>query len=466
VLTKALGPTAISIGDVAKKFGKRRKPGAGDPGEDPRDLFGSPQLPRHAGRPASSTPLADYLARDLPGVDSGYVVLPRSLAETMSLPWQQQLAGLLAQFHEVHDRLNWPVYRVVPSRYENLVDLDEEQLAEAGFLVEMDAEGEMTYRERSGRKVEDPQNTTVLVSSLDPIPRPEGGGQRRPPANPPAARPPEGGQARPPAPMNIGPQPVWTTTPKPPQPSPQRPPAEPPKPPESARPAPPPPAWQPAPPDAARAWSAPHQPKPPEMSAPPTPPAEPAAEKTTQPSEKPETPKPEAPKPEEPLKPAEAVEEAPKPPAQPEKPEPRAEPPKPRSTIQQHLEQPAERHPQSSSPREAAEPPEPPKQAEAPKPAEPPKQTPTPSAFTPPVPPRPNGWVAQPPQRPADPDSDTPPRGIPQPPEDQPKERGWFDDYTDEAEGSDKSGGSGESGEGGEFGPTGEPTEIPYRYRR
>lgn len=190
-------------------------------------MFGPPPLPRQPGRPASSTPLADHLAQGWPGVDSGYVVLPRRLAESMSLPWQQQLVNLLTQFHDAHGRLSWPVYRVVPSRYERLVDLDEEQLAEAGYLVEIDPGGEMIYRERSGRKVEDPPNTTVLVSALDPIVQQQAGQPADGTAQPgsaaetgeASAAAPEGqeGQAGdapaqqppPPAPMNIGPQPVW-----------------------------------------------------------------------------------------------------------------------------------------------------------------------------------------------------------------------------------------------------------------
>ncbi|HJQ46200.1 MAG TPA: hypothetical protein VJ870_07745 [Amycolatopsis sp.] len=187
---------------MAKKYGKRRKSGAGEP----RDLFGAPPPPRPAPtRPASSTPLADYLSANWPGVNEGYVVLPRSLAEGMSLPWQQQMAAMLSQFHQSHRGLNWPVYRVVPSRYENLVDLDEEQLAEAGYLVEIDADGEMIYRERSGRKVADPQSTTVLVSCLDPIP-PRGSAR----AAEAAAAEPERPRA---APMIIPPAPVWRTTP-------------------------------------------------------------------------------------------------------------------------------------------------------------------------------------------------------------------------------------------------------------
>nr|WP_221219806.1 hypothetical protein [Prauserella isguenensis] len=160
-----------------------------------------PPAPRNS-PPASSTPLSDYLRREHPGVTEGYVVLPRALVEGMPLPWQQQMVNLLAQFHDGHARLDWPAYRVVPSRPERLVDLDEEQLAEAGYLVEIDSEGEMVYRERSGRKVDDPDSVTVLVSCLDPVVE-----RSRPQAD---RSVPDQGRA---APMNIGPQPVWETPP-------------------------------------------------------------------------------------------------------------------------------------------------------------------------------------------------------------------------------------------------------------
>lgn len=121
--------------------------------------------------PSSGTPLRDYLASSPhPGVDEAYTVLPRSLAEAMPVGWQQQMVNLLTQFHRMNAHLNWPAYRVVPSRYELLVDLDEDQLAEVGCIVEIDAEGELVYRERDGRRIEEPENTSVLVSCADPIP--------------------------------------------------------------------------------------------------------------------------------------------------------------------------------------------------------------------------------------------------------------------------------------------------------
>ena len=121
--------------------------------------------------PDPRNPLRDYLeSARKPGVSQGYVVLPRSLAEGMPLPWQQQMAHLMSEFHQVYAHLSWPEYRVVPSRRERLVDLDEDQLAEVGCFVEIDVDGDLVYRERNGKRIEDPENQTVLVSCLDPIP--------------------------------------------------------------------------------------------------------------------------------------------------------------------------------------------------------------------------------------------------------------------------------------------------------
>jgi hypothetical protein len=127
-------------------------------------------IPPHMGRPASSTPLRDYLATPHPGTPENYVVLPKSLVEAMPLPWQNAMTQILQEFHHAFGHLDWPEYRVVPSRKERLVDLDEEQLAEAGYLAEIDVDGELVYRERNGKRVDNPEDTEVLVSVLDPIP--------------------------------------------------------------------------------------------------------------------------------------------------------------------------------------------------------------------------------------------------------------------------------------------------------
>jgi hypothetical protein len=134
-------------------------------------VYTSEPIPRPTGPPASATPLRDFLSDVTLGVNEGYVVLPRSLAESMPLPWQQQMARLIDELHQTYGDLPWPLYQVVPSRTERLVDLDEGQLAEAGYLLEIDAAGELVYRDRHDAVVPDPQSREVLVSCLDPIPR-------------------------------------------------------------------------------------------------------------------------------------------------------------------------------------------------------------------------------------------------------------------------------------------------------
>ncbi len=143
-------------------------------------MFTPDPIPRPAGPPASSAPLRDYFATTKPGTDAGYVVLPRSLVEAMPLPWQQHMTYLLSEFHQAFSHVTWPVYRVQPSRHEHLTDLDEEQLAEVGYVVEIDQDGELVYRDRAGRVVARPAETTVLVSCLDPIPPPRPADQARP----------------------------------------------------------------------------------------------------------------------------------------------------------------------------------------------------------------------------------------------------------------------------------------------
>jgi len=410
---------------VARKFGRRGKPAAGGgPEVDPRDLFGTAQPARQAARPASSTPLADQLNQGWPGVDPGYVVLPRSLAEGMSLPWQQQMAALLAQFHQENGRLAWPIYRVVPSRYEKLVDLDEEQLAEAGYLVEMDTEGEMIYRERSGRKVDDPANTTVLVSCLDPIPKPS---QRQAPPPPSQAAPPATGQPpRAPAPMNIGPAPVWRTVT--------------------------PPSGPPAPPLPGNHGA----------------PQAPAAQAPAAPAPAPQTPRPQTPAPQAPAAPAPAPQT------------PRPQTPAPQAPASQT---PASQAPASQTPASQA-PAAPPAVSQGPPPLPQPSRMQPPPVSAPPATPEVQPAAAsqaepEPPASPPDPpvtvppsavmpQPASPPQGIPvapepaTPPRGVPTHRGWFDELAENVPESSKV----DQPEGGEFGPTGDPTEIPYRYRK
>ncbi|GAA2349034.1 hypothetical protein GCM10009854_28250 [Saccharopolyspora halophila] len=144
-------------------------------------MFTPDQIPRPSGPPASSTPLGDYLDQAPPATTASYAVLPRSLAEAMPLPWQQQMRNLLAEFHQAFGHVPWPLYQVVPSRHERLADLDDDQLAEVGCTVEVGDDGELEYRMRDGRIIEDPETHQVLVSCLDPVPQAPAAGPPPPP---------------------------------------------------------------------------------------------------------------------------------------------------------------------------------------------------------------------------------------------------------------------------------------------
>src|SRR3712207_3907574 len=87
--------------------------------------------------PASTTPVQDYLDRPAPGATEDNLVVPRSLAQSMPLRWQQVFVGLLADLHDAYAELPWPDYRVVPSRWERLVDLDDEQLQAVGYVSDL-----------------------------------------------------------------------------------------------------------------------------------------------------------------------------------------------------------------------------------------------------------------------------------------------------------------------------------------
>ena len=134
--------------------------------------------------PASTTPVHDYLSRQAPGATENYLVVPRSLAQSMPLRWQQVFVGLLADLHDAYGHLDWPEYRVVPSRWERLVDLDEEQLAGAGYVAELGPSGELEYRDADDQPVDAPETLQVFAPVADPLPDPSDGRVEPRPAAP------------------------------------------------------------------------------------------------------------------------------------------------------------------------------------------------------------------------------------------------------------------------------------------
>ena len=134
----------------------------------PSDPFAPPS--RSGPPPASATPVRDYADIPCPGASADYLVVPRSLAQSMPLRWQQVFVDMLADLHDAYRHLNWPIYRVVPSRRELLTDLDEAQLAAAGYVADLDADGKLIFRDSAERQVRDAHATRVLAPVEDPIP--------------------------------------------------------------------------------------------------------------------------------------------------------------------------------------------------------------------------------------------------------------------------------------------------------
>ena len=127
-------------------------------------------MPPDSSVPASTTPVQDYLDRPAPGASTDHLVVPRSLAQSMPLRWQQVFVGLLADLHDAYEHLPWPDYKVVPCRQELLVDLDEEQLAAAGYHADLGPDGQLEYHDVEGNVVADPEHHRVLAPVEDPLP--------------------------------------------------------------------------------------------------------------------------------------------------------------------------------------------------------------------------------------------------------------------------------------------------------
>jgi hypothetical protein len=120
--------------------------------------------------PASATPVRDYADSPCLGASADYLVIPRSLAQSMPLRWQQVFVGLLADLHDAYRQLEWPIYQVVPSRHELLTDLDEDQLRAVGYVADLDADGNLVIKDSAERPIPNPHTVRALAPITDPIP--------------------------------------------------------------------------------------------------------------------------------------------------------------------------------------------------------------------------------------------------------------------------------------------------------
>ena len=122
-------------------------------------------------RRASTTPLRDYLDRPAPGsAGEDYLVVPRSLAQSMPLRWQQVFTGLLADLHDAYAHLDWPEYRVGALRREAVADLDDDQLDALGYYADLGPDGRLEFRDADDRPIDNPERQRVAAPVVDPIP--------------------------------------------------------------------------------------------------------------------------------------------------------------------------------------------------------------------------------------------------------------------------------------------------------
>lgn len=137
--------------------------------------------------PRTTTPVRDYLDRGAPGATTDYLVLPRSLLQSMPLRWQQTFVGMLADLHDAYAEVGWPEYRVTAARRQALQDLDDEQLAAVGVVGDLDADGRLVFRPAGAGGDPDseiPGTRTVLAPVPDPVPPADAGRVEPRPATP------------------------------------------------------------------------------------------------------------------------------------------------------------------------------------------------------------------------------------------------------------------------------------------
>ncbi|MEJ8281739.1 hypothetical protein [Pseudonocardia spirodelae] len=115
------------------------------------------------------SPLSDYLDTVAPGgACPDHLVVPRSLAQSMPVRWQQVFVGLLADLHDAYPDVVWPEYDVSAVRAEPLTELDDDQLARHGYVTELGPDGELEYRDADDRVV--PGSLPVRVAAPDTVP--------------------------------------------------------------------------------------------------------------------------------------------------------------------------------------------------------------------------------------------------------------------------------------------------------
>lgn len=100
---------------------------------------------------------------------SSYLVVPRTLLQSMPADWQAAFVDLLDEMNEaLHAVPQAEVYEVIAGTEALVEDLTPAQRAEVGIGCDMDGEGHFTYYDRLGNEL-DGQDRAVLPTG-DPVP--------------------------------------------------------------------------------------------------------------------------------------------------------------------------------------------------------------------------------------------------------------------------------------------------------
>lgn len=108
---------------------------------------------------------------------ANYLVLPRTLLQSMPEAWQQRFVQRLSELDDAFSHVpQAEAYEVIAGEEHSLADLSDVQLRHLGYLRESGDEdtesgdGETRYYDRDGNEVDHPDCYRVVWPTKDPVP--------------------------------------------------------------------------------------------------------------------------------------------------------------------------------------------------------------------------------------------------------------------------------------------------------
>jgi hypothetical protein len=107
---------------------------------------------------------------------SNYLVLPRSLMQSMPTDWQHRATALFDEMHAAFANVDWPQYKVLTGKWCYLDDLSAEDRKRLGIVGCCDneaaddrADHRCTYYDADGEEI-DQHTACIFAPGEDPIP--------------------------------------------------------------------------------------------------------------------------------------------------------------------------------------------------------------------------------------------------------------------------------------------------------